>query len=159
VSTDVDLVGLVDPIAMAVRACPAVAGLHGGWFGRATTYLPGRRVAGVAVFPYEIVIGVVGRYPASVSEIATQVRAAVAGVAPNVSVTVHVEDMLLPEEDRVVPDPSPLSTASGRPVDSPPSPLPPTTAAGPRSEGAAPIPTYSPLATPLPWSLEKEHFS
>jgi hypothetical protein len=155
VNTDVDLVDLVDPIAMAVRACPAVAGLHGGRFGRATTYLPGRRVAGVAVLPGgiapgEIAIGVVGRYPASVSEIAGQVRAAVAGVVPNVSVTVHVEDVLLPEEDRVGPasDPSPVSTASSRPADSSPPPVTSTTTLRPRSEGAAPVPTYFPVATP-----------
>jgi hypothetical protein len=164
VNTDIDLVGPVDPvdlvdsIAVAVRACPAVAGLHGGRFGRATTYLPGRRVAGVAVFPGEVVIGVVGRYPASVSEIATQVRAAVAeaagvaGAAPNVSVTVHVEDLLLPEEDGVGPasGPLPMPIASSRPVDSLPSPVPSATTAGPRSEEVAPIPTYSPSATSLP---------
>jgi hypothetical protein len=161
VSTDVDLVGLVDPIAMAVRACPAVAGLHGGRFGQITTYLPGRRVAGVTVFPGEIAIGVVGRYPASVSEIATQVRAAVAAVVPNVSVTVHVEDLLLPEEDGVgpAPDPLPTPTASSRLTDSPPSPVSSATTAGPRSEEAAPVLIYSSSATPLPSPPEKEHFS
>lgn len=98
-SAEVDLGDLVDSIAAAVRAYPAVAGLHGGRFGQSTTYLPGRRVAGVAVCPGEIVIGVVGRYPASVSEIAVQVRAGVAAVAPGVPVTVHVEDLALPGED------------------------------------------------------------
>lgn len=68
----VDAVDLVDVIAAAVQACPAVAGLHGGRFGQATTYLPGRRVAGVAVAPTEIVIGVIGRYPMSVTEIASR---------------------------------------------------------------------------------------
>ena len=128
-SADVEL---VDLIAAAVQACPAVAGLHGGRFGQTTTYLPGRRVAGVTVSPGEIVIGVVGRYPVSVSEIAMQVRAAVAAVAPGVPVTVHVEDLALPGEDPAdpAPDPPPVSAAA--------------------------IPTHPPLATPLATSLEKE---
>ncbi|MGH4024062.1 MAG: hypothetical protein ACRDRV_05700 [Pseudonocardiaceae bacterium] len=94
-----DLVDLADPLAAAVRACPAVAGLHGGQFGQATTYLPGRRVVGVGVSAGEIVVGVIGRYPASVAEIAGQVRAAVATMAPDVPVTVRVEDIALPGED------------------------------------------------------------
>lgn len=88
----------VDLIAAAVRACPAVAGLHAGQFGQVTTDLPGRRVVGVAVSVDEIVVGVAGRYPASVAEIAAQVRAAVATVVPGVQVTVNVEDLLLCDE-------------------------------------------------------------
>jgi hypothetical protein len=141
VSADVDL---IDPIAAAVQACPAVAGLHGGRFGQATTYLPGRRVAGVAVLSGEIVIGVVGRYPASVFELALQVRAAVAAVAPGVPVTVNVEDLALPGEDETGPAPDP-----------PPVP-PPAQTAGVRPGGAAPIPTHSSLAAPRPRPLEKE---
>jgi hypothetical protein len=44
------------------------------------------------------VIGVVGCYPAGVAEIASQVRAAVGAVVPDVPVTVIVEDLLLPGE-------------------------------------------------------------
>lgn len=88
----------IDLIAEAVRACPAVAGLHGGRFGQRTTYLPGRRVSGVTMSSDEIVVGVVGCYPASVAEIASQVRAAVGALVPGVSVTVNVEDLRLPAE-------------------------------------------------------------
>ena len=102
-STGSDLVDLVDKLAAAVQACPAVAGLHGGRFGQATTYLPGRRVVGVGVSPGEIVVGVIGRYPARVAEIAGQVRAAVATLALGVPVTVHVEDIALPGEDPQAP--------------------------------------------------------
>ncbi|MFD4183444.1 hypothetical protein ACFWPB_20405, partial [Rhodococcus sp. NPDC058514] len=38
-----------DLIADAVLAVPGVAGLHGGMFGEVATYLPGRRVLGVAL--------------------------------------------------------------------------------------------------------------
>ena len=111
-STGNDLVDLADPLAMVVRACPAVAGLHGGQFGQATTYLPGRRVVGVGVdgAAGEIVVGVIGRYPASVAEIAGQVRAAVATVAPGVPVTVRVEDIALPG-DSALPGEDPPALA------------------------------------------------
>lgn len=91
-----DPVEVVDLIAEAARACPAVAGLHGGLFGQCTTYLPGRRVPGVTLSGDQAVVGVVGCYPASVAEIASQVRAAVGAVVPGVPVTVNVEDLLLP---------------------------------------------------------------
>jgi hypothetical protein len=89
---------VLDLIAEAARACPAVAGLHGGLFGQRNTYLPGRRVSGVTLSGDEAVVGVVGRYPASVAEIASQVRAAVGALVPGVPVTVNVEDLLLPGE-------------------------------------------------------------
>lgn len=93
-----DSLAPVEVIAEAAQACPAVAGLHGGRFGQHTTYLPGRRVAGVTVSSEEILVGVVGCYPASVIEIASQVRAAVGALVPGVPVTVIVEDLLLPGE-------------------------------------------------------------
>ncbi|OLR91838.1 hypothetical protein [Actinokineospora bangkokensis] len=66
-----------DVIAAAVRAAPGVADLHGGRFGEVATLLPGRRVTGVRVRPDEVTVSVVGRYPATVAEIGTDVRAAV----------------------------------------------------------------------------------
>lgn len=122
-------VELVDLIATAVRACPAVAALHGGRFGQATTYLPGRRVSGVALAPTEIVVGVVGRYPTPVAELAGQVRAAVGLLVPGMPVTVNVEDLALPGE---------LVETAGPGID--------------------PVPVRPPLATPLA-PPEKEHLS
>jgi hypothetical protein len=90
---------VVDLIAQAARACPAVAGLHAGSFGQHATYLPGRRVSGVRLSPEESVVGVVGCYPASVAEIGSQVRAAVGALVPGVPVMIHVEDLLLPGEE------------------------------------------------------------
>jgi hypothetical protein len=80
----------IEAIAAAVLAGPAVAGLHGGRFNAVASYLPGRRVVGVAVTPSEITVGVVGRYPNTVAQIAAQVRAAVATVVPGVAVTEEV---------------------------------------------------------------------
>lgn len=89
-------VEVVELIAVAVLACPAVAALHAGPFGQTTTYLPGRRVVGVTMSPDEIVVGVVGRYPASVAVIAAEVRAAVDLIVPLVPVSVIIEDLALP---------------------------------------------------------------
>jgi hypothetical protein len=83
----------VEEVAAAVLRCPAVARLHGGRFNAISSYLPGRRVIGVAVTPAGVTVGVVGRYPAPVAEIASQVRAAVATVVPGAAVTVAVEDL------------------------------------------------------------------
>jgi hypothetical protein len=88
----------VDAVAAAVLRCPAIAGLHGGPYNAVVSYLPGRRVIGVAVTASTVTVGVVGRYPATVTEIATQVRMAVSAVLPGMLVTVAVEDIDIGEE-------------------------------------------------------------
>lgn len=72
------------------------------------TYLPGRRVRGVRIGADAVEIAVVGRYPATVPEIARQVRGAVARHVRHRVVHVHVADLALPGDpgpgDAVVPD-------------------------------------------------------
>ena len=97
--------GTVEAIAAAVLASPAVARLHGGRFNTVASYVPGRRVVGVALTPSEITVGVVGRYPNTVAQIAAQVRAAVATVVPGVAVTVAVEDIDIEDIDIAPVDP------------------------------------------------------
>jgi voltage-gated potassium channel Kch len=94
-TTDSDIIGAetVEAIAAAVLRCPAVARLHSGRFNAITSYLPGRRVVGIALTPSGVTVGVVGRYPGTVAQIAAQVREAVAAVVPGVAVTVAVEDI------------------------------------------------------------------
>jgi hypothetical protein len=94
-TTDSDVIGAetVEATAAAVLRCPAVARLHSGRFNAITSYLPGRRVVGIALTPSEVTVGVVGRYPGTVAQIAAQVREAVAAVVPGVAVTVAVEDI------------------------------------------------------------------
>jgi hypothetical protein len=77
-----------DRIATVVRASPTIAGLNSGRFGEIATYLPGRRIAGVRIHPDEVTIGVIGRYPATIAEIDTAVRAAVGAIDRPVHVTV-----------------------------------------------------------------------
>ncbi|MGW6378236.1 hypothetical protein ACWFRB_19460 [Rhodococcus sp. NPDC055112] len=80
-------------IAGAVLAVPGVAGLHGGMFGEVATYLPGRRVLGVALGDDSCAIHISVRYPAHVIETAERVRAALAPML-DVPVDVTVEDVL-----------------------------------------------------------------
>jgi len=82
-----------ESVAAAVLGCSAVARLNAGRFNAITSYLPGRRVVGVVVTPTAVTVGVVGRYPATVAEIAAQARAAVSTVLPGVAVNVVVEDI------------------------------------------------------------------
>jgi hypothetical protein len=66
-----------DCIAAAVQANRDIAGLDGGRYGEIATYLPGRRVNGVHIRSESVTIGVIGRYPATATEIDACVRAAV----------------------------------------------------------------------------------
>jgi hypothetical protein len=63
-----------DRIATAVQAGRHIAGLDGGRYGEIATYLPGRRVNGVRIRPESVTIGVIGRYPATATEIDACVR-------------------------------------------------------------------------------------
>lgn len=90
----------VERIALAVQACPAVAGLHSGRLGATVTHLPQGTLTGILVLEREMVVGVVGRYPTSVAEIAQQVRAAVSPLVLGLAVTVHVEDMHVPDAEQ-----------------------------------------------------------
>lgn len=95
----------VDPdfVAGLVLGCPAVAGLSGGPFGAAATYLPGRTVAGVRISPDTVEVHVVARYGPTIGELAGQVRAALAGRVPGRTVDIVVED--LADQPDVVPTP------------------------------------------------------
>ena len=88
----------VDPIVAAVRACPLVAGLHGGRDGKAVTYLPGRRITGIRITVDQVAIHVVARYPAVMHQVAGQIRRAVAPLAPGLRIDVAIEDLAVPGE-------------------------------------------------------------
>lgn len=81
-----------DTIARAILDCPDVAGLSG----EVATYLPGRRVDGVAVRgdgDPMIEVHVVGRWGPPVTRIAEQVRRAVYAIAPDVPLDVVIDDL------------------------------------------------------------------
>lgn len=86
---------LVDVIAAAVTAVDGVAELHGGMFGEAATYLPGRRVPGIRLGDDGTEVHVSLLFGAPVRPTAEAVRDA---VAPLVEGPVHVivEDVVRP---------------------------------------------------------------
>lgn len=82
-------------IAEAVLRCPSVAGLHAGDGAGIRSVAGDTTVEGVAWGPDGLTIGVTGRYPCPVTEIAAEVRAAVRGVVPDATVLVSIEDMVV----------------------------------------------------------------
>lgn len=90
-------VTLADRIAAAVGACPAVARLGAGRVGEVATYLPGRRVAGVAVRDEAVELSVVGSSTATAKDLLAQVRAAVGPLLAGRRLDVAFADIELPE--------------------------------------------------------------
>lgn len=90
-----DAVGpeLADRVEAAVLSVPGIVALHGGAFGEVGTYLPGRRVAGIALRDNETEVHVVVAYGAAVLETAKAVQAAV-GALVGTPVNVAVEDVV-----------------------------------------------------------------
>ena len=86
---------LADQVEAAVRSVPGVAGLHAGAFGVAT-YLPGRRIAGIAVRPDSCEVHVVLRWDSPAHQTAARIRAAVAPIL-NTVVHVAIQDVAEPE--------------------------------------------------------------
>jgi hypothetical protein len=134
---------LADLVARRVLGCPGVDALAGGGLGQVATFLPGRRVLGVAlhddVCEVQVVLRLADR---PLPEIADQVRQAVRPVVGDRRVDVLVADVVLPSEaarDEQPSDPA-AGSASDRPT--PRAPAPPSAAADPGSvrlkDGAVP---------------------
>lgn len=84
---------VAERIAEVVSAVTGVAGLHGGMFGEAATYLPGRRVSGIRMSEKGTEVHVTLIAGHSVRETADAIRTAVAPLAPG-AVHVTVEDVV-----------------------------------------------------------------
>lgn len=94
-----------DRIAATVLAVDGVAGLHGGSFGEAATYLPGRRITGVRTGTDGTDVHVSVYFGTPVRETALLVQRAVSRVATG-PVHVTIEDVL-PAEPGAAPPLSP----------------------------------------------------
>lgn len=81
-----------DRVAAAVLAVDGVAELHGGMFGEAATYLPGRKVAGIRLSEQGAEVHVVVDYGRAAPRVADAVRRAVAPLVTG-TVDVIVEDI------------------------------------------------------------------
>lgn len=72
----------LERVAAAVLSVPGVAGLDGGTFAEVTTYLPGRRLAGVADRGDHLAVSVVAHTGELLPALAERVRAAVRALDP-----------------------------------------------------------------------------
>lgn len=106
--SELDTETLVDAVAAAVRSVDGVADLHGGTFGEAATYLPGRRVPGVRITPDGTEVHVALRLGAPIRETAQAIRRAVADQVPG-PVDVTVEDVV----ELLDPSPEGMTSATG----------------------------------------------
>lgn len=88
----------LDDLRSSVLEVPGVVALHGGAFGEAGTYLPGKRIPGLRRDGSDVRIHVVMEFGYDVSSTASQIRLA---LAPQVAGQVHVvvEDVVEPGAD------------------------------------------------------------
>lgn len=86
---------VADAVQAAALGVRGVAGMHGGAFGEAATYLPGRTVKGVQLRPGEAIVHVILAWDAPAQKTAERVRAAVTAIT-HTRVDVVVEDVAAP---------------------------------------------------------------
>jgi hypothetical protein len=90
-------------VAEAVNTLSVVSGLSSGRVPQVATYLPNRRVAGVRITDAEVEVHVRARWGRTLPEVAQLVRAAVAPLVGGRAVSVHVDDIELPDDTREGP--------------------------------------------------------
>ena len=108
----------VDAVATAVRSCAGVDDLDAGQLGSVTSYLPGRKVAGIKVATDRVTVQVRSRWAIPVAAVGEQIRAAVTPlVAPRV-LDIVVSDIADPPVEQppalpAGPDPTEPSPTPG----------------------------------------------
>ena len=108
----------VDAVASAVRAVPGVSDLAGGRFGDTTSYLPGRRLTGVAVREAAVRISVRARWGVAASDLLRQITLALRPIVPDRRIEVVVAEIdnppwLAEEEPVALPPGSDASVPAG----------------------------------------------
>jgi hypothetical protein len=83
----------VDAVAAAVQACPGVSGLDAGRFGEVASYLPGRRVQGVAVREDSVTVQVRSRWGVPAADLLSQITAVLTPLTGGRRVAVVVADI------------------------------------------------------------------
>ena len=115
----------IDALAAAVRSCHAVVDLAEGEPGSAATYLPGRRVPGLAVADTRVTVQVRSRWGAPVGEVAAQIRAAAEPLIGRRTLDVVVADIDDPPPDAAPPKDRPRRSGRSRRPPEPPRLTPP----------------------------------
>lgn len=83
----------IDAVAAVIRGCAGVSALDSGPFGEVASYLPGRIVPGVAVDDSRIRVQVRSEWGVPATDVAAQIRAAVAPLAGPRPVDVTIADI------------------------------------------------------------------
>jgi hypothetical protein len=83
----------VDAVAGAVRACRGVSDLTDGRFGDATSYLPGRRLTGVAVRGGTVRVSVRARWGVSASDLLDQITLALTPIVADRQIEVVIAEI------------------------------------------------------------------
>jgi hypothetical protein len=99
----------VDAVVAAALGCPGVAGLDGGRFGEVTSYLPGRKVAGVVVSGGRVRVQIRSRWGVPAPELAARITEVLAPLTGRRPVDVMIADIDDP------PGTPEHTTATGRP--------------------------------------------
>ena len=88
---------LVERVAVAVDAHPAVAGLFGGTYGDVSTYLPGRRLVGVRIDGDggPVAVGVVLNLDQPIPEAVSSLRRLVSDMCGGATVDITVGDVIV----------------------------------------------------------------
>ena len=100
----------LDAVTAAVLGCGGVDDLYSGPYGGVVSYLPGRQVEGVRVAADHVLISVRGRWGVPVTELARQVRAALAPLVAPRRVDIVVADL----SDAAAEAPAGSPAAGGR---------------------------------------------
>lgn len=100
----------VDAVAAAVRACAGVSDLVGGRFGDVTSYLPGRRVAGVSVNAQVVRVQVRSRWGVPAGDLLSQITTMLTPVVHGRHVEVVVADV---DDPSTLQSGPPLALGSG----------------------------------------------
>jgi hypothetical protein len=99
----------VGAVAAAVQGCAGVSALDSGRFGEVESYLPGRRVPGVVVRDWSVLVGVRSRWGVRAADLFAQIASAVAPLIGRRWVEVAIGDI----DDPPAPDCVPPSRLEG----------------------------------------------
>ena len=83
----------VDAVARAVRACPGVSDLADGRFGDATSYLPGRRLTGVAVRDGAVRVSVRAKWGVAASDLLGRITLALRPIVSDRRIEVVIAEI------------------------------------------------------------------
>jgi hypothetical protein len=86
----------IDAVHAAIAGCPGVSSVGSGTVASLTTYLPGRRVAGIRVGPDTLEVEIVALWGTTAHELDTHIRQVLAPLVSDHRIDITVADIDLP---------------------------------------------------------------